>query len=115
MDSIYKRQGKMYYWKRSAKFFFQRLTRKWSDDETWNLDTRLAEHILPRLKRFKQLNTCYPPDITFEEWNKHLDAMIYAFDYLSQDIADRVETVEIEEDVQKGLDLFAQFYRGLWW
>ena len=115
MFDVLKPRGKLYYWKRSVKFFFQRITRGFSDRDTWNMDTRFSEYILPRLRRFKELNCGYPPDLTPEQWDKHLDAMIYAFEWYAQDCSERIETDEVLEDVQKGIDLFAKFYGSLWW
>jgi hypothetical protein len=42
--------------KRTLKFFWQRRTRGFDDSETWNLDHRIAEFILPRLKLFREMS-----------------------------------------------------------
>lgn len=41
--------------KRFWKFLRQRITRGWDDSETWSLDSKITEFILPRLKRFKEI------------------------------------------------------------
>ena len=101
--------------KRGFRFFFQRFFRGWDDSQTWNLDARLAEHILPRLKRFKQLNNCTPMDLTGVEWDHILDQMIFAFEWAAADCVDRAEDKETFARVQAGMDLFARFYFDLWW
>ena len=56
-----------------------------SPRDTWNLDTTIAEFILPRLKLFKKLNNGYPGKEemdTPEKWDEALDKMILAFQYL---------------------------------
>lgn len=41
--------------KRNIKYWFQRRTRGWSDDETWNLDYEFIKWINSRFKRYKKL------------------------------------------------------------
>ena len=53
--------------------------------ETWSLDVSLAKYILPRLKKFKELNNGYPgmDEVdTPEKWDETLDKMIQAFEYV---------------------------------
>lgn len=53
--------------------------------ETWNLDVNLAKYIIPRLKKFKELNNDYPGISemdTPEKWDEALDKMIQAFEYV---------------------------------
>lgn len=53
--------------------------------ETWSLDVNLAEYIIPRLKKFKELNNGYPgigEMNTPEKWDEALDKMIQAFEYV---------------------------------
>jgi len=96
---------------RTLRFAWQRLTRGWSDRDTWNLDTTIAEFVYPRLKRFKEVNNGYPGSLTVEEWDNLLDDMIYAFG-TSREIhsADRDW-----ERVDRGLRAFAEWYFHLWW
>lgn len=89
---------------RSLKFWWQRRTRGWDDSETWNLDESFAKLILPRLKRYEELSG------TPEGWKD----IMWTFEYLAN--GDGYMTCkEDEEKIQKGLDLFAKHYRGLWW
>lgn len=81
--------------------------------ETWNLDYHIAKYSLPRLQRFKELSKAYPPDLTEEQWDIMLDDMIYAMDSLvSLDVSD---TEVDEERVSKGLRVFGERLRDLWW
>lgn len=116
----------LYFRFRSVKFLYQRLARGWDDSATWSLDDHLAKLILPRLKRFKELNKhAYPgkfpgidrPDTveTFEEWHEVLDKMIFAFEWHADDDRKYGKFDETEyEKVKEGLQLFAMFYGALW-
>lgn len=101
--------------KRSIRFLYQRLTRGWDDTETWNLDARLSEHIVPRLKRFKEINPCYPPDITSREWDQIIDKMIFSFEWTATEVIDRAEDGETMAKVHEGVELFGKYFLHLWW
>lgn len=102
--------------KRKIKFIYQKLTRGWSDDETWSLDYSLAKLIAPRLKRFKQIICGHPHNMEEKEWHQDLDKMIAAFEFLGSE--DRW-SFDLDQkkmlEVQEGIDLFAKHYVGLWW
>ena len=40
--------------KRNIKYWFQRRTRGWSDDETWNLDCEFIKWVNSRFKKYKE-------------------------------------------------------------
>lgn len=40
--------------KRNIKYWFQRRTRGWSDDETWNLDWEFFKWVNSRFKQYKK-------------------------------------------------------------
>lgn len=100
--------------KRRYRFFWQRLTKGYSDNETWSLDYYLPKLILPRLKRFKQITICYPDQNgeTFEDWMAILDKMIAAFEWAG---SDKRWMEDQPAFVQEGIDLFAKYYFALWW
>jgi hypothetical protein len=108
----------LYFRWRSVKFLYQRLTRGWDDSVTWNLDGHLAELILPRLKRFKELNVhCWPGgDVeTPEDWHVILDKMIFAFEWHCDEDRKYGDFDEVEYGrVKEGLMLFAKYYGALW-
>jgi hypothetical protein len=102
--------------KRFFKFTWQKITKGFSDDETWALDYRIAKFISPRLKRFKELDNGHPFDVTSEQWDTILDKTILAFEHLSGKDSIKVEDYKImSEQIDEGLDLFRKYYRDLWW
>jgi hypothetical protein len=98
--------------RRDVKFAWQRLTRGWDDSECWSLDISLAELILPRLKRFKQIKAGWHGE-NMEEWNEKLDKMIAFFEFAS---SDRYINASMEEydKYDEGLKLFVEHYYELW-
>ena len=92
--------------------------------ELWNLDMTITKFVLPRLKLFREKVDSYP--IRFEtedEWYDILDKMILAFEHLNNDDF-RVDTSDpnwrekedrCNAEIKEGLNLFAEYYRGLWW
>lgn len=100
---------------RSRRFFWQRLTRGWDDGDTFSLDQPLAKLIAPRLRRFNEIRAGHPASLTEEEWNAILTKMIDAFEWYASD--DRWGANEFEniKKHKEGIDLFAEWYAGLWW
>ena len=114
-DLRYNRKEAIRLLRRDVKFAWQRLTRGWDDSETWNLDTRLSEMILPRLKRFKEIARTYPMDLSPNEWQTILDKMILAHEWHAAGCEDRDVSAEHYEKVEEGLMLFSKYYGDLWW
>jgi len=96
---------------RSLRFWFQRRTRGWDDSETWGLDTTIARFVAPRLKRFREIANGYPGELTEKKWDEMLAKMQLAFELIAADQIEDEDRPEIEE----GLRLFAEWFRGLWW
>jgi hypothetical protein len=106
--------------KRSFKLTWQRLTRGWSDADTWSLDMTIAEFVYPRLVRYKELTEdfCYPFGMTEEEWIDILDDIIYAMWVYSSDerLFDAYEEFDIDwERVERGLKYFGEHFDQLSW
>jgi len=115
--------------KREIKFLYQRWVRGWDDSETWNLDISLSKLILPRLKRFKELNTGCPVltegfghikemdnAANKEKWNSIIDDMIFAFDYYANEKQFEYPLNEKDDARAKnGMQLFAKHFESLWW
>jgi len=116
------------------KYFWQRRTRGFSDDETWGLNTTIATFIVPRLKRFKELYNGWPDGMTPKEWDDIIDKMIWSFEYIivtgdmdkydewiiKQNRIDKTphekrDYSKDQEKSQEGLDLFAKYVTDLWW
>jgi len=91
------------------------------DSETWGLDSVISEFILPRLQRFKMLNNGYPMGFSTEQWDATLDKMIFAFDWSLNCEEDKYKDLKKEEQdanwekYKEGMQLFATYFRDLWW
>ena len=99
---------------RWEKYTQQRLERGFDESETWNLDATIAKFIYPRLKVFiddVKLLKCHPADIEFDVWLNILEDILKGFKILSQD-SERTE--DEEKIIERGLDLFREFYHSLW-
>lgn len=100
-------------YRRQIKFWWQRLTRGFADNETWNLDVAFAKLIAPRLRRFRDISIAYPSDLTVDEWFADLSKMIWAFEFIASE--KNITNDYQEANIQEGLDLFAKHYQSLWW
>lgn len=97
---------------RLLKYAEQRLERGFDDTETWCFSSVIARFMVPRLERFKELNCCYPPSLTPEEWDGILQEMIDGFKEMKLvddwDVFDRSK-------VDRALELLSKWYLDLWW
>lgn len=100
--------------RRDVRHTYQRLTRGFSDAETWSLDYSLGRAILPRLKRFKEVTPGTPDGLSEVEWHQILDKMIEAFEFASSETRWNASNEEYLKH-QEGIDLFAKHFFGLWW
>ena len=108
---------------RRIRFLYQKLTRGFSDKETWNLDYEIAKFALPRVKRFREFTLnedCvagHPGRISYDEWIEILDTIIYALDCTTKEYDMLLATDDcVDPDKwQEGLDLFGKWFRDLWW
>jgi hypothetical protein len=99
---------------RSWRFFYQRWTRGWDDSDTWSLDSTVSALVLPRLRRFKEVNIAHPGSLTSEEWDAMLDKMIAAFEFGASEERWLAPEAEYAKH-QEGVDLFAKYFWHLWW
>lgn len=93
--------------------------------ETWDLDVRISEYVIPRLKLYKKLTKCYPgigEANTPEKWDDLLDKMIWSFEQVIYEnqygiFEDRGEKEwkEINDKINEGLELFGKWFRHLGW
>jgi hypothetical protein len=101
---------------REELFKQQRIERGWDDSDTWSLDHKIAEFVLPRLKRFKELNNGYPcreENMTFELWNDILDSIIYSFEIIINEFEEKNDVDWVAVEI--GLNNFGKYFRDLWW
>ena len=86
-------------------------------EDTWNLFHTLALIIHPSLKLFKEESFCHPiindDGNDLKDWNAILDKMIFAFEKLIED--DLYDDQKIDDKIQEGLNLFAEYFRALWY
>ena len=85
--------------------------------ELYNLDKTLAEYILPRVKRFREINKpSYPADLKdMKAWNKTLDSIVWSFEYSLREESQDEKTREKEQrKYKKGMKLFAEYFEDLW-
>ena len=112
--------------KRILKYFYQRKTRGFSDKETWNVQHEFAKWVVPRLKRFKEVNNGYPYELTEEEWDNVLDEIIEGFSIVASDnywglsdIENDKERIEEEKKkmkkIDRAVDLWSHHFHDFWW
>jgi hypothetical protein len=100
-------------WEKTHPERVERFTRQYlewgfCDEDTWDLAAHLAEIILPRLKRFKEIAAI---KITFP-----LDDMIEAFEiYKEVDYNPWKLTGKKLEKFEKGMKAFSEYFLALWW
>lgn len=89
----------------------QRMERGFDDTETWNLWITVSKFILPRLRRYKQVDHFWPSVVSSrKEWSEIIDKMIETFEILSDDTEEYAGNA-----VEEGLDLFRKYFLCLWW
>jgi hypothetical protein len=74
----------------------------------------MAMWMLPRLKRFKELNIGYPPNLTPEEWDEKIDDMIFMFEVVIEEKVDIPEGKDFKR-YKRGHKAFTEYWCDLWW
>ena len=88
-------------------------TNGFSDTETWNFDYVIASFILPRLKRFREINNGFPEKLGEKGWNKVLDRMIMGFEL---QVLDKSNMSDLDyENIEDAWKLLSEYRRDLWW
>ncbi len=98
----------------------QRFENGFDDTETWHIDRTMALFIIPRLKRFIEVNNGIPTGETVESYDEKLNFIISAFEnyystnkyYESTDIEERKQ---LTDDVRKAVDYLSKLWFELWW
>lgn len=111
---------------RNIKYWFQRRTRGWSDDETWNLNWEFFKWVNGRFKQYKK------------DTNDIVDLEFYKFKYKGKEytqlaLIDKVieltnglidedyfngklcDTKQIENDKNEVFDIFKLIFFTMWW
>ena len=102
------------------KYKQQRFEQGFDDTETWHIDRTLALFIIPRLKRFIEVNNGIPNGETVESYNDKLNFIINAFEnYYATDkyyqSTDSAERKQLTDDVRKAVGLLSNLWFELWW
>lgn len=111
--------------KRDIKYWFQRQTRGWSDDETWNLDYEFIKWVNTRFKKYKELAGKYV-DLEFHKFKykrkeytqlELIDKVIELTDGLIESDYWNVDltTVNIEEIKNEIFDIFKLIFWTMGW
>ena len=95
--------------------------------DIWDLDSCLAEIIVPALQRFRKETHSYPAEFAddnegFKKWEALLDKMIWSFEQAIDGYNQEIDKKRFDMDAQKqyikevqeGIDLFAKYYMNLW-
>ena len=98
----------------------QRFENGFDDTETWHIDRTMALFIIPRLKRFVEVNNGIPTGETVESYDGKLRFIITAFEnyyatnkyYESTDIEERKK---LSDDVRTAVDHLSKLWFDLWW
>jgi hypothetical protein len=100
------------------KYKKQRDERGFDDTETWHLDKTLALFLLPRLKRFIQLNNGFPSGETEESFNEKLDFILKSFQEYYNGENEEV-SLELEKErvsnLKKAAAILGEIWFDLWW
>jgi len=96
------------------------------EQELWNLDATLTDYILPRITAFRKMKRhSYPivfesvdeqnemDDRNMAEWENILRSIELAFTTMRSDQHFERSTSQ-NDDIKKGLKLFAEYYEYLW-
>jgi hypothetical protein len=100
------------------KYKRQREQNGFDDTETWHLDKTVALFLLPRLKRYIQVNNGFPNGETEESFNEKLNYIIKSFEEYYQD--ENVEvSLELEKErlinARKAVAILGELWFDLWW
>lgn len=83
-------------------------------DELWSLNYSIAVFLVPRLEKFIEKTIGYPGNFkTLDEWKTVLRKILYSM----RKIVNNKTPMTEKEDPKfwKGMDLFHEYFFGLWW
>ena len=98
----------------------QRFENGFDDTETWHMDRTIALFIIPRLKKFIEVNNGIPTGETVESYNEKLNFIISAFEnyYATNkyyESVDDTERKQLTDDVRKAVEYLSKLWFELWW
>ena len=100
------------------KYKKQRDENGFDDTETWHLDKTVALFLIPRIKRYIQVNNGFPAGMTEELYNEKLNFIVKAFEEYYHD--ENVEvSLELEKErlsnAKKAVAILGEIWFDLWW
>ena len=101
-----------------AHFKKQREEQGFDDTETWHLDKTFALFIIPRLKRFIQVNNGVPHGETEKSYNEKLKFIVKSFEeyYLTFDDETSLEKEKEKlSNAKQAMEYLKDLWFGLWW
>lgn len=98
----------------------QRFENGFDDTETWHMDRTIALFIIPRLKKFIQVNNGIPNGETIESYNQKLNFIISAFEnyYATNKYYESVddnERKQLTDDVKLAVEYLSKLWFEMWW
>ena len=98
----------------------QRFEQGFDDTETWHMDRTIALFIIPRLKKFIELNNGIPTGETVESYDEKLKFIISAFEnyYATNkyyESVDDAERKQLTDDVKQAVEYLSKLWFVLWW
>lgn len=98
----------------------QRFENGFDDTETWHMDRTIALFIIPRLKKFIEINNGIPIGESVESYNEKLRFIINAFEnyYATNKYYESVddnERKQLTEDVRLAVEYLSKLWFELWW
>jgi hypothetical protein len=102
------------------KYKQQRFEQGFDDTETWHMDRTIALFIIPRLKKFIEINNGIPVGETVESYNEKLKFIISAFEnyYATNryyESVDDAERKQLTDDVKQAVEYLSKLWFELWW
>ena len=91
----------------------QRVKRGFDDSETWSLTDTIANFMLPRLKRFIEIDA----DVTERDpaWDKDMQNIIAMLELAVRDKGSRIYSQVELARINTGLNAFKRQFMNLWW
>jgi len=114
-DDVYEKDSE-----RKEAYRQQRFLNGFDDTETWHLDRTMALFIIPRLKRFMEVNNGIANGETEESYYEKLRFIIQAFEnYYATDkyfnSVDIEERKKLTDDVRLAVEYLSKLWFELWW
>ena len=102
----------------TEKYKLQRQENGFDDTETWHLDRTFSLFMIPRLKRYMEVNNGTPVGETAESFDKKINFIINAFEEYYSDKYDDGEIDErkrIYNNARIAVDSLSSIWFELWW